>query len=140
MAEHEPAAGVLEIDSYYRDLSHLSFGERERWNFDHPDAIDWELLAAHLEALGQGRAVERPVYDFATHTRRPVASAFGGKRVVVLEGILALHPESLRRLYDLAVFVEAPGALRSVRRIERDVAERGRTEESVRRQLAETVC
>ena len=74
VAEHEPAAGVLEIDSYYRDLSHLSFAERERWNFDHPDAIDWELLAAHLEALGQGRAVERPVYDFATHTRRPVAS------------------------------------------------------------------
>lgn len=136
---HEPQAAVLEIDSYYRDLSHLSLDERHAVNFDHPDAIDWELLEAHLDALRSGRSIERPVYDFATHTRMSVPSPFGAKRVVVLEGILALHPVALRDLYSLSVFVEAPRDLRVTRRVHRDVQERGRTEASVLHQVAATV-
>lgn len=136
---HEPQAAVLEIDSYYRDLSHLSLDERHAVNFDHPDAIDWELLEVHLDALRSGRSIERPVYDFATHTRLSVPSPFGGKRVVVLEGILALHPVALRNLYSLSVFVEAPRDLRVTRRVHRDVKERGRTEASVLHQVAATV-
>jgi len=139
VARQEPDAGVLEIDAYYRDLSHLSLEERHAVNFDHPDAIDWELLTTHLDQLRAGARIARPSYDFATHTRRSEAEPFGGVRLVVLEGILALYPESLRRLYDLAVFVDAPSGLRTERRVQRDVRERGRTEESVRRQMAATV-
>lgn len=136
---HEPRAAVLEIDSYYRDLSHLSLDQRHAVNFDHPDAIDWELLESHLEALRSGRSIERPVYDFSTHTRLSAPSPFGGNRFIVLEGILALYPETLRRLYSLAIFVEAPRDLRVTRRVHRDVQDRGRTAASVLRQVADTV-
>jgi uridine kinase len=128
-------ATLLTLDLYYRDLSHLSLEDRAIQNFDHPDSLEHTLLAQHVAHLADGRPVEAPVYDFATHTRLPhrterlVPSSF-----VLVEGILALHYESLRPLYDVAIYVDAPHDLCLKRRIHRDVRERGRTEESVRQQ------
>lgn len=135
-ADHGVA--VVEQDSYYRDLSHLSPAERAGANFDHPDAVEAELLAAQVRALKQGVQVECPVYDFATHTRcgcRMLVPA----ALVLVEGILVLHWEVLRGLFDLSVFVEQPEQVRYERRLRRDVRDRGRTPESVEKQFASTV-
>lgn len=130
---------ILPIDSYYRDLSLLSAAEREQWNFDHPDALEWPLLVEHLKRLAVGENVLSPCYDFATHTRikasRPVASA----GIVVVEGILALHDAIPLDLYRLRIFVDAPRKLRLQRRVMRDVVERGRTPASIASQFDATV-
>jgi uridine kinase len=132
-------ATLLPLDFYYRDLSHLEPAERARQNFDHPDSLESELLGRHVVALTEGEAIERPVYDFSRHVRvagetETVVSA----EVLIVEGILALHYEKLRALYDFSVYVHAPHELCLTRRIYRDVRERGRTEESVREQYETT--
>jgi uridine kinase len=132
-------ATLLPLDFYYRDLSHLSPPERARQNFDHPDSIESELLRRHVVALADGEAIERPVYDFSQHIRvagetETVVSA----EVLIVEGILALHYEKLRALYDFSVYVNAPHELCLTRRIYRDMRERGRTEASVREQYDAT--
>ena len=134
-----PGACVVELDWYYRDLSHLEPDERTHWNFDHPDALDWELMLEQLQRLGAGDAIAPPVYDFTTHTRRAAFRAVGPARLIVLEGILALHHDEVRRALDVGVFVTAAEPVRLARRLARDVRERGRTPESVHEQFAATV-
>ena len=119
-------ATLLPLDFYYRDLSHLAAQERALQNFDHPNSIESELLGRHVVALAEGEAIERPVYDFSQHIRvagqtETVMSA----EVLIIEGILALHYENLRALYDFSIYVNAPHELCLKRRIYRDVRERG---------------
>jgi uridine kinase len=131
--------GHLCLDDFYRDLGHLPEKERDGVNFDDPAAIDWDALRAVLECLERGETARIPIYDFATHTRKPDTRAFGNSRLVVLEGLWLLHHDWLREKFALSVFVECPEDERLRRRIERDVMTRGRTEESVRRQFANHV-
>jgi uridine kinase len=129
----------LDHDSYYRDLAHLSPAERAAINFDHPDSLDNALLAGHVRELRAGRAVERPCYDFATHARKATTTHIDPRPLVVCEGILLLAVPELADSFDLRVFVDTPADVRILRRLQRDIAERGRTVESVARQYMETV-
>lgn len=126
-------------DHYYRDLAHLSLEERSKVNFDHPDSLDNELFAQHLEDLVAGRPVECPVYDFKTHRRTPETTSIFPRQVILVEGILIFADPRLRNMMDLRVFVDTDADLRVLRRIERDVAERGRTLDSVIVQYLDTV-
>lgn len=131
---------VLSLDSYYWDLSHLPLRERALSNFDSPDALDWPLFTAHVELLAQGRPIEKPVYDFATHTRPPQQwERVPPAPVVIVEGLFALYNEHVRAYYDLKVFVEASDATCLARRLVRDVRERGRAVESVHAQYDASV-
>jgi uridine kinase len=132
-------ATLFPLDLYYRDLSQFPLDTRHKLNFDHPDSLESELIVEHVRALAAGKTIERPVYDFKTHSR--VVGAFEKivpARVVIVEGILALHYEELVPCYDFSVYVDAPHEVCLARRIHRDVRERGRTEESVRVQFEET--
>lgn len=128
------------IDHYYRDLSHLSYEERCRQNFDHPDIIESGLLIAHVGRLAGGRFIRQPQYDFKNHTRfAGVQNHLEAPRLLIVDGIFALHYPRLRALYDLSIYVDAPDDLCYQRRLARDIRERGRTAESVARHYAETV-
>ena len=128
-------ATLLPLDLYYRDLNHLPPEERAQQNFDDPDSLEHTLLVTHVEALSLGHPIEAPFYDFPTHTRIPEKRiAVPARDVLIVEGILALHYEPLRALYDLSIFVEASSEVCLKRRIHRDIHERGRTEQSVRDQ------
>jgi len=129
----------LQHDSYYRDRSSLPLEERAKANFDHPDALDSELLAQHLASLKAGQAVEVPVYDFTTHTRKTRTVAVAPRKVILVEGILIFAERALRELMDIKVFVDTDADIRFIRRLQRDITERGRTVESVIRQYTETV-
>ena len=132
-------ATLFTFDYYYRDLAHLPIEERAVHNFDHPDSLESELLLRHVEALASSQSVDRPVYDFATHTRVPDRTDHvTPSRVIIVEGILALHYEALREFFDFSIYVHAPHEVCLTRRIYRDVRERGRTEQSVREQFAAT--
>ena len=129
-------ATLLPLDFYYRDLAHLPAADRAQQNFDHPDSLESDLLAEHISALANGRPVECPIYDFVHHVRIPARTTrITSTAVLIVEGILALHYESLRGLYDFSIYVNAPHDLCLTRRIYRDMRERGRTEESVRTQF-----
>jgi len=130
---------LLPMDHYYRDLTHLPFPERLKLNYDHPEAFDLPLYLAHTRALLLGQAVDMPVYDFKAYTRSPKTERILPAPVVILEGILVLYPEELRALMDLKVFVDADADERFIRRLMRDVEERGRSLESVVRQYLEGV-
>jgi len=130
----------LTIDWYYRDLSQLSPAERAVVNFDHPDSLEVDLFAEHLGLLAAGTAVQAPIYDFATHTRTTDTLAVSATPVVVTEGIHLLGLESVREQCALTVFIDVDAATRLERRIRRDVAERGRTPESVVAQWHATVA
>jgi uridine kinase len=133
-------AGVLlEQDHYYRPLSHLSPEERERVNYDHPDALEIELLCAHLDDLKSGRGIERPTYDFTRHDRHPRPVQVAPAPVVVVEGILVLAEERLRSRFEVKIFVDTDADIRLMRRIRRDLEHRGRTFAQVRKQYYETV-
>jgi len=132
-------ATLFPLDLYYRDLSRFPLDARDKQNFDHPDSLESELFIEHIRGLAEGRAIQRPVYDFSRHTR--VAGAFEEvlpAPYVVVEGILALHYEELWPLYDFSIYVDAPNEICLNRRIYRDMRERGRTEESVRAQFEAT--
>lgn len=129
----------IQHDSYYRDLSHLPLEERARVNFDHPDALENELLIQHLQQLIAGQPAEIPIYDFTTHTRRKETRTVLPHRVILLEGILIFADKTLREMMDVKIFVDTDADIRFIRRLERDIAERGRTMESVIRQYLETV-
>ena len=122
---------LLPLDSYYKDSSHVPVEERQNINFDHPDAFDWELLSKQVEMLRQGKAIEQPVYSYLTCTRQPETIHIEPRKVVIIEGILALSDKRLRDLMDLRVFVDADSDERLIRVIQRDVIERGRTAEAV---------
>lgn len=130
---------ILQHDSYYRDRSHLPPEQRAGINYDHPDALETELLVEHLRHLAAGEAVDVPIYDFVTHTRRPDYQRVESCKVIIVEGILILADPALRRSFDIKVFVDTDADLRFIRRQERDIAERGRTREAVVKQYTETV-
>lgn len=122
---------LLPLDSYYKDSSHVPAEERQRINFDHPDAFDWDLLSSQVEMLRQGKTIDQPVYSYLTCTRQPETVRINPCEVVIIEGILALSDKRLRDLMDLRVFVDADSDDRLIRVIQRDVIERGRTAEAV---------
>ncbi|NJD10597.1 MAG: uridine kinase [Gemmatimonadetes bacterium] len=130
---------VLHHDSYYRESGHLSLEERQKTNYDHPDSLETELLVSHLEALRAGTDVAVPVYDFTTHSRTARRDTAFARKVIILDGLLILWDQRLRRLMDIKVFVDTDPDIRFIRRLTRDIQERGRTAESVTRQYLETV-
>jgi uridine kinase len=132
-------ATLFPLDFYYRDLAHLTLDQRKQVNYDHPDSMEHDLLAAHVADLAQGRAIDRPIYDFPAHTRvLGETERITPGAVVIVEGIFALHYAELRALYDFSIYVECPEDLCFTRRLARDVAERGRTPESVKIQYEAT--
>jgi len=130
---------LLAEDAYYRQQSHLSSAERELTNYDHPDAIDETLLVEHVRQLKSGATVQSPVYDYQTHDRSAAVVPLGPCEVLIVEGILLLHRKAIRELADLSVFTDAPEKICLQRRIERDVIERGRSEQSVLDQYQNSV-
>jgi len=130
---------IIRQDSYYRDIGHLSFDERQKQNFDHPDAFDGELLAEHLRTLLQGGAIEVPVYDFKRHRRLKKTTPVAGCQIIIIEGILILVDPILRALMDIKVYVDTDPDVRLLRRIRRDVTDRGRTLETVIEQYSGSV-
>jgi uridine kinase len=130
---------VLHHDSYYRDAGHLPLEVRRQINYDHPDSLETELLVSHLEAIRAGTGIEVPVYDFTTHSRLPRRETALARKVIILDGLLILWDCRLRRLMDIKVFVDADPDIRFIRRLSRDIEERGRSVESVIRQYLETV-
>jgi uridine kinase len=133
------SATILPLDFYYICLSHLPPDERALQNFDHPSSLEHTLLAQHIEDLAAGNPIKRPIYDFTTHTRvRDCTETIVPARILIVEGILALHYSELRALYDFSIYVNAPNQICLNRRIYRDMRERGRTEESVRAQFEAT--
>jgi len=126
-------------DRYYRDLSSLDERQRQHHNFDHPDSLESELLAKHLRALRTGQAVDLPVYDFTRHVRCAEVERVDPPRVILVEGILALSDAALRATMDIKIFVDTDADIRFIRRLQRDIAERGRTVESVVEQYLATV-
>ena len=134
----EPVS-VVHHDAYYRDFAHLEPEERARVNFDHPDALETSLLVEHLGALLRGETVEVPVYDFTTHLRTSETRTVEPTSVVVVDGILVLAEPELRDLMDIRVYVDTDPDIRFIRRLQRDLEERGRTLESVIEQYTSTV-
>jgi len=130
---------LIQHDAYYRDLGNLPLAQRAAQNFDHPDSLENELLIAHLTRLKQSRPVDVPVYDFTTHTRTSETRRIGPNAVIIVEGILIFADEALRRQMDVKIYVDTDADIRFIRRLQRDVAERGRTVESVIRQYMATV-
>jgi uridine kinase len=130
---------LVEQDFYYRPHGHLSLDERARINYDHPDAFDTELLVDHVERLVRGETIEKPLYDFVTHTRRAETIRVQPSHVIVVEGILVLENPRLRELMDVKIFVDTDPDVRVLRRLRRDIAERGRTVETVIAQYLSTV-
>lgn len=122
---------VISQDNYYRDGSHLPFEVREKTNFDHPRSIDFELLVEHLKKLKKGKTIHQPVYSFLTHSRTGEEITTPAKKVIIVEGILVLTNPDLRELFDLKVYVHTASDERLIRRIRRDIQERGRDLEEV---------
>ncbi|MDX1747416.1 MAG: uridine kinase [Halobacteriales archaeon] len=129
----------IPIDNYYEDLSHLDFEAREDRNYDHPSAFEWDLLEEQLGMLLEGQPVEMPQYDFGNHNRKPERETVEPTDVIIIEGILALHDEALNEMMDLRLYVETDADVRILRRIKRDVIERGRDLEGVIEQYLTTV-
>lgn len=131
--------GIIAEDSYYKDQSHLEFSERVKTNYDHPNSMDRDLLIEQLNALKAGKAVDIPVYSYVEHTRMPEVTHFTPKKIIILEGILLLTDERVRQLADISVFVDTPLDICFIRRLQRDMLERGRSMESVIEQYRKTV-
>jgi uridine kinase len=130
---------LIEQDSYYRNLSDMPLDERHQANFDHPDSIDSDMLVNHLMRLKQGLVVEMPLYDFKSHTRSDRIEVIKPKPVIIVEGILIFAESRVLDLLDVRVFVDTPGDIRFIRRLKRDISERGRTVDSVIDQYYRTV-
>ena len=129
----------IPLDNYYEDLSHLDREEREEINYDHPDAFEWELLREHLRALSEGQSVEMPQYDFEIHNRKDERVTVLPTDVIIVEGILSLYDEEINDMMDLRLYVETDADVRILRRIKRDVIQRGRELEDVIDQYLSTV-
>ncbi|HKO22597.1 MAG TPA: uridine kinase [Candidatus Eisenbacteria bacterium] len=130
---------ILEQDSYYKDLTNIPLGERESRNFDHPEAFDRDLLRSHLETLLSGGEADIPVYEMRTHTRNPQPMKAKGRRIIILDGILILDDPAIRQLMDIKLYVDADPDIRFIRRLKRDLTERGRTLDQVIRQYEASV-
>jgi uridine kinase len=130
---------LLEQDHYYKRQSHLPFEERERKNYDHLDALELDLLARHLDALRAGETIERPTYEFAQHDRAVTGLTITPTQIIVVEGILVLADEELRKRFDVKLFVDTDADIRLMRCIRRDLEHRGRTFAQIRKQYKESV-
>ncbi|MDQ3739224.1 MAG: uridine kinase, partial [Actinomycetota bacterium] len=130
---------LIKLDSYYVDLSDRPMAERRSFNFDHPDAFDWPLLNDHLAALCAGALVPVPIYDYTLHCRSGNTKVVRPAAIIVVEGILVLWEPSLREHFDLKIYMDTDADVRLIRRLRRDVAERGRTPESIIEQYLATV-
>lgn len=130
---------IIEQDSYYKDQSDLTFEERIKTNYDHPFAFDNKLLIEQLKTLMENKSIEKPIYDFENHTRKKETITVESKDIIILEGILILSEEEIRELLDIKIFVDTDSDVRVIRRILRDIRDRGRTLESVVVQYMETV-
>ena len=135
----EASVLVLQQDHYYRDLPHLPLETRARQNFDHPDSLDTPLMVEHVRQLRQGKAIDRPVYDFARYEREPFTIRLEAHPAIIVEGILIFESRPLRDLMDIKIFVDTDADLRFIRRMGRDIRERGRTVDSVVDQYLATV-
>lgn len=130
---------LVEQDAYYKELTGLSLEKRASVNFDHPNSIEFELLRQHLLDLQEGKSIERPIYDFKTHSRKEETVKIHPSKIVIVEGILLFAVPEIRDLFDVKIFVDTDADEMLLRRIERDITERGRTFESVRDQYLKTV-
>lgn len=130
---------MIEQDSYYKDQGHLTFKERVKTNYDHPLAFDNDLLVSQVNDLIEGKTIEKPIYDFENHTRKKETIKVNPEDIIIVEGILILNDEKIRNLLDIKIFVDTDADVRIVRRILRDINERGRTLESVIEQYFATV-
>jgi len=135
----ESQVAFLQQDSYYRNLGDMPLDLRHQINFDHPDALDNGLFINHVKALRAGEAIEMPVYDFAHHVRRNETVHVESRRIIIVEGILIFADAGLRELMDIKIFVDTAADIRFIRRLKRDVAERGRSVEAVIEQYLSTV-
>lgn len=129
----------LQHDSYYKDLTGLPPAQRNEFNFDHPNSLETELLIKHIGALRSGKAVEVPIYDFSTDSRTAQSFTVQPHNVILVEGILIFTEAALRKMFDIKIFVDTDADLRFIRRLERDIHERGRTTDSVVKQYLHTV-
>ncbi|WP_312712304.1 uridine kinase [Proteiniclasticum ruminis] len=130
---------IIMQDSYYKDQSHLTFDERTKTNYDHPHAFDTPLLIEHLETLLRGEAIEMPIYDFTVHNRKKETIKEEPKDIIIVEGILILEDKKLRDLFDIKIYVDTDADIRILRRLTRDIRDRGRTLESVIEQYLSVV-
>ena len=130
---------VIQFDRYYRDQGHLDAEERSLVNYDHPDSLDHELLIEHLASLSEGDSIDAPIYDFATHTRSEQTEKIEPKEFIVVDGILIMAFVEIVERLTFKIFIDTPDETRLIRRIKRDMSERGRTEESVRKQFEASV-
>lgn len=130
---------ILQQDHYYKDLPHLPLDARARQNFDHPDSIDMALLIEHVRRLREGQAIERPVYDFTQHRRLPQTVRLEPRPALIVEGILLFEKPELRNQMDIKIYVDTDADIRFIRRLRRDIKERGRTVDSVIEQYLATV-
>ena len=133
------SVAFIDMDAYYNDYRHLSLDERRKVNWDHPDAFDWTLMLRHLQALANGESIEKPQYDFVQHLRAPTMVPVRATEVVVVDGILLLAEPRVRELCDVKVFVDADADIRLIRRLRRDIVERGRPLEEILDQYLTTV-
>jgi uridine kinase len=135
---HE-GSNIIELDSYYHDLRHLPMSDREKNNFDHPDAIDFELMIKHLKDLVNGKEISVPVYDYKSHTRTKQFKKIKANKIIILEGLFALLKTEVRKFINIKVFVDTDDKIRLERRIKRDMKYRQRTRNSVIKQYNSTV-
>lgn len=132
-------AVLLCQDAYYKDFSRLSIEEKSKINFDHPDSLDFTLLKQHILDLREGKAIGKPTYDFVTHSRLPHSEAVMPAQIILVEGILLFAVPEIRNLFDVKIFIDTDDDIRVLRRIERDIKERGRDFQSVCEQYTKTV-
>lgn len=132
-------AVLVEQDAYYTELNHLTIEEKAKVNFDHPNSIEFELLRDHLLKLSKGESIERPIYDFKTHSRKEKTVHIHPSKIIIVEGILLFAVPEIRDLFDVKIFVDTDADEMLLRRIERDINERGRTFSSVKNQYLNTV-
>ena len=131
---------ILEQDAYYKDQTHLSFEDRLKTNYDHPLAFDNKLLINHIDMLCEGKSIEKPIYDYELHTRKQDETVtVEPKDIIIVEGIMILEDEELRNKLDIKIYVDTEDDLRILRRIQRDIKERGRTDDAVIEQYLQTV-
>ena len=137
--DDDKTVAIIRQDDYYRDQSHMPFQERLKTNYDHPDAFDNELLIQQIDELASGKSVEKPTYDYVNHTRSTITEVVHPSDVLILEGLFVLEDEEIRKRLDMKIFIDTDADIRFIRRLKRDVRDRGRTIESVCDQYMNTV-
>ena len=139
LAEPYGKVAMLRLDDYYKDMSHLCLEERKKINFDHPDSYDFELILKHIDDLLNGIPVQKPIYDFVISVRTKETELVEPSDVIIIEGIMIFTCEELRNMFDMKIYVDTPDDIRFIRRLKRDIRDRGRTVESVVNQYLTTV-